>query len=684
MEFAGWSAGGVISFVWRRYSVFKPGNFCRVFFRNRMESDPPRNTVVKRGKEPGWPEKVCNNIVMKQEQRGWGVNMALIKTRLKLKQWYMDLGIRNKILLLNFSVIILIALIIGVFSYLIYAENIIQKISAVNLRDTRQVKNNLETLQQEIYELSTYLCLWDQIQAVLNQDDLSGIGLNEINKAMSPLSGFLAFKEAISFISIYGENGLMYYTSKDGSAGIGTLDSIKEDPIYREAVAQKGGPLWVTLNGNHPAFIQNNRNPKIAMFRSLLNMDTLEPQGFLMICINLAFLEDLCRKNIDYPESAILLINENQEMITAVSAGNTNLERQETVDMLLPFLGAPEGERILELNGDQLLLTYSTLPPNNWKVVYLVPTRIVLQPVKTILLVTTIVIMLCLAIGFVLSIWTSALVTKPINKLLSSMQRVKAGNFKEKVDFIYRDEIGRLGAQYNAMIDHIHRLINRVFKLQLKQKEAELRALQAQINPHFLYNTLDTIYWKAQKAGEEEISEMIYALAGLFRLTLNRGEDFITVDNEKKLIEHYILLQKKRFNDKLTYEIDFEAKILSYRIPKLILQPFVENAVIHGAENKEGATLIGVRGYYRAEKLHFSIEDNGVGIEPAVLTALRQGQFSNEKTEYGGFAIHNVKERLDLYYPGCYQLTINSQLGEGTQVQIVIPAGEKGVMACTN
>ena len=608
--------------------------------------------------------------------------MALEKIGQKLKQRYMDSRIRDKILILNFIVIILIAFMIGTFSYLVYARNIMEKISTVNLRDTRQVKQKIDTLQQEIYELSTYLCLWDQIQAVLNLDDISAVTHNDINKAMTPLSGFLAFKEAISFISIYGENGLAYYTSKDGSAGIGPLNSIKADPIYRETVTHRGGSLWVTLKEDHPLFIKHNRNPKIAMFRSLLDMNKLEPQGFLMICVNLAFLADLCRENLDYVESTILLMNGDREIITAVSSGKPWSRSPEMVRTLLPHLTGEEGAEIINLNHQELLLTYSTLAHNDWKVVYLVPTRIVLQPVKTILLMTTIVVLLCLVIGFILSVWTSSLVTKPINKLLSSMQRVKEGNFQEKVDFIYRDEIGRLGAQYNAMIDHIHQLINRVFKLQLKQKEAELRTLQAQINPHFLYNTLDTIYWKAQKAGEDEISEMIYALAWIFRLTLNRGKDFITIDNEKQLIEHYILLQKKRFRDKLTYQIDFEEKILSYTIPKLIIQPFVENAVIHGAEKKEGETLIIVRGKEHGGNIYFRIEDNGAGMEPSVLIALRQGRSGGQITSSGGFAIQNVKERLDLYYHGNYRLLLDSKEGEGTIVEIVIPAGEKEVKKC--
>lgn len=604
--------------------------------------------------------------------------MAFARKRQKLKQTYMNLSIRYKILVLNFIVIILIAVIIGLFSYLIYSRSIIKKISTVNLRDTRQVRNSIDHLQKEIYELSTYICLSAQIQQILSLDSISAITLNEINKAMEPVSGLLAFNEAISFISIYGENGLEYYTSKDGSTGISTKDLIEESSIYQEMAKLKGGPLWKTISKKDRLFIKDNRNSKIAMFRSLLEMNNLQTKGMLMICINLAFIEDLCRESLDYEKSAIFIIDDQYQIIMGISSTADGLNRPELVESLVPYLVDDEGQRIIDINRNKVLLTYSTLEKNNWKTLYMVPTRIVLQPVQTILWITMVVVFICLLIGFALSMYTSSLVTKPINKLLFSMNRVKQGNFKEKVHFIYQDEIGRLGAQYNEMIDHIHHLINRVLKLQLKEKEAELRALQAQINPHFLYNTLDTIFWKAQKVGQYEISDMIYALSNIFRLTLNQGEDFISIYNEKQLIENYILLQKKRFNDKLTYQIEFEERILNYSIPKLIIQPFVENAVIHGAEKSDNNTVITVTGNYEEGKIHFSITDNGAGIESSKLVALQQDTFMEKKETNGGYAIHNVKGRLDLYYHGNYDLTIDSREGKGTKVEIVIPAKQGG------
>lgn len=608
--------------------------------------------------------------------------MSLSKIKQRLKQLYMNLSIRYKIILLNFIIIILISIIIGTFSYLIYSRNIIREISTVNLRDARHIKNRIDSLQKDIYELSTYICLNNNIQEILNSDSISSFTLDNINRAMEPLASLLAFKDGISFISIYGVNGLEYYVSKDSSAGINDLETIMQSPIYQKAIKLKGMPFWVPLRKDNQIFIKNNKSPKIAMFRSILNMNDFQIQGFLMININLSYIHNIYRENLRDSKSTVILVDKNNEIISFCTSNNHLQNRPGLMENISPYIKDQEGKKIININNKDLLLTYSTIEQSNWKLLYMVPTNIVLQPVQNILYLTIIVILICLIIGFILSMYTSSLVTKPINKLLYSMNRVKRGNFREKVNFIYQDEIGKLGTQYNEMIDNIHKLINRVYKLQLKEKEAELRALQAQINPHFLYNTLDTIFWKAEKSKQREISEMVYALSKIFRLTLNRGEDFTTIQNEKELIENYILLQKKRFKDKLDYKLKFEKNILNYSIPKLILQPFVENAIIHGAENSEHNTLVSVSGYYNKESIHFIIEDNGAGIEKSTLTDIQNNNQLPENSDTG-YAIHNVRERLSLYYNDNYKLTINSEEGKGTKVEIVIPAQHE-VKKCIN
>lgn len=382
------------------------------------------------------------------------------------------------------------------------------------------------------------------------------------------------------------------------------------------------------------------------MFRSILDMNSYQVAGFMMITINLEFLEENYLKDLQTLGSSYIITDENNKATIFSHSG------QPPAEAILPkinsYIKAAEDSRIVKINNQSMLLTYSTIANSRWKVLYLIPTDIILKPVRSVLYITLIVVILCTITAFILSMFTSSVVTKPIQILLSSMERVKQSHFKEKVNFIYDDEIGKLGQQYNEMIDNLNRLVNKVFKLQLREKEAELKALQAQINPHFLYNTLDTIFWMAEKAGEKAISQMVYALSKLFRLTLNRGNEFTSVRNEKELLENYILLQKRRFQEKLTYRIEFDDGMLDLPIPKLILQPFVENAIIHGTEENNEETLISIRGYADQENLGFIIEDNGSGMDEETLqNLLHPGETVKEGKK--SYAIHNVRERLALY-----------------------------------
>jgi two-component system sensor histidine kinase YesM len=211
----------------------------------------------------------------------------------------------------------------------------------------------------------------------------------------------------------------------------------------------------------------------------------------------------------------------------------------------------------------------------------------------------------------------------------------------------------------------------------LKEKEAELKALQSQINPHFLYNMLDTIFWEAEAAGQSRISEMIVSLSRLFRLSLNRGKSFTNVAKEKELIELYLSLQKMRFKDLLQYRIDIPDEIGGYVMLKLVLQPFIENALIHGIERKRGGGYVNVTGALSGESLRFVIEDNGAGMDAETVERILKVQNESDvytAQETGGYAIQNVNARLKHYYKDRYRLKYNSEPGKGTTVELIIPA----------
>ena len=205
--------------------------------------------------------------------------------------------------------------------------------------------------------------------------------------------------------------------------------------------------------------------------------------------------------------------------------------------------------------------------------------------------------------------------------------------------------------------------------------------LQAQINPHFLYNTLDSLYWKATESGNDEIAEDILSLSQLFRLVLNRGNGIVTVRTEAELLERYLHIQKMRFGKRLEYEITLDEHILEEEIPKLILQPFVENAIVHGFEKIDGNYTLHVLGSMEEGHMIFRIKDTGIGMSEEQLRAIWDKTDTRKyaSQRIGRYAIRNVKERLELMYHDSYELRIESRVGEGTTVSISVPCGLKEI-----
>lgn len=257
------------------------------------------------------------------------------------------------------------------------------------------------------------------------------------------------------------------------------------------------------------------------------------------------------------------------------------------------------------------------------------------------------------------------------------MRRLQTGDFTQRVFFEGNDEIGLLGHGYNLMVQRIKELINDVYASSLKQKEAELKALQAQIRPHFLYNTLNTICWEAEKKGDKEIADMVYSLSQVFCLSLNDGRDTFTLEQEVEHVTNYLFLQKNRFRERFEFEIFLDERIKDYIVPKLLLQPLAENAVIHGIEPLSGSGLISVRAIRKDRFIILEVQDNGAGITSDRLQELRQGLIAEislpeaDNVGRSGFALMNVQERLELFFVEA-SLHIESTEGSGTRIIIQI------------
>jgi two-component system sensor histidine kinase YesM len=239
------------------------------------------------------------------------------------------------------------------------------------------------------------------------------------------------------------------------------------------------------------------------------------------------------------------------------------------------------------------------------------------------------------------------------------------------------DEITELGMSFNIMIGKIKELLDSKIKEQENLKRAELRALQAQINPHFLYNTLDTIIWMAESKKTDQVVKIVTALSNFFRISLSKGMDWITIGEELERIRSYLIIQKMRYRDILDFKIEAEEDVTENTILKLILQPLVENALYHGIKNKRQGGTITVRARRQSEdEILLEVEDDGIGFTPEKLAQLRaelNDDAGDIKLE-SGFGIGNVNKRIRLYYGKPYGLSVQSEYTTGTRVTLVIPA----------
>ena len=304
------------------------------------------------------------------------------------------------------------------------------------------------------------------------------------------------------------------------------------------------------------------------------------------------------------------------------------------------------------------------------------------KDVTTAIIATIIIICIILITTLLLSRKISHNLTSGIDQLRMVTRKAGHGDFSVRADMQDGDEeLEELAEGFNQMVERIGNLVEDIQIEQLNLRTTEQKLLQAQINPHFLYNTLDAIIWLAEAGEKEQVIMMVTALSDFFRTTLSKGRDYITVEEEESHIRSYLQIQQFRYQDILEYEIDIPKEMHEYQILKLTLQPLVENALYHGIKNKRGMGRIRVSGHIDSGYLVFLVTDNGMGMTPERLAEVQREMNSEHLDEQNidpsGFGLYNVVQRIKLNYGPQYGIWLSSTYGEGTEARVEIPAIKK-------
>lgn len=323
-------------------------------------------------------------------------------------------------------------------------------------------------------------------------------------------------------------------------------------------------------------------------------------------------------------------------------------------------------------------IRYKTSQYTGWKIVSVASYQEVMRDVRRMIGLYMMILVLVLALVFVIVIRISDTITKPIVELRNLMKKTEGGNLTVRFQGDGEDEVSQLGRKFNRMLERIQELLNRVYEEEESKRQIQLKVVQEQFKPHFLYNTLDTINWMARDHGAMDVVQLVDALTNVFRISLSKGKDYISLEEEMKYISNYLYIQKIRYGQKVTYEIQAEEFCMKAEVPKLILQPLVENAIYHGVKLKRGKGHLKVWIRREGKQIAMSVCDDGRGMDRETAAKIRgilEGSVKAE--ENGSFGLYYVQERLRLKYQNEYSIQVESGENVGTEITLRIP-GEDG------
>ncbi|WP_414838832.1 histidine kinase [Carnobacterium sp. TMP28] len=315
-------------------------------------------------------------------------------------------------------------------------------------------------------------------------------------------------------------------------------------------------------------------------------------------------------------------------------------------------------------------IAIATIPSTGWKVIGVSYLKDSLQEAVSEIRKNTLWIFLTLAILITLmSISVSRYIARPITNMVKVMRDVNDNKFDVYTHENRFTEIQQLSGSYNHLIDHVKELMVQVKEEQEELRKSEMTVLQAQINPHFLYNTLESILWMSERGNNQGASQMVAALGKLLRISLNKGGNYISISQELAHAQSYLTIQQIRYKDHFHYSIEADESILTNTTIKIIIQPFLENALYHGIERMVDEGSIAIRVLDKEDRILIQIEDDGVGISPEILQVIEEGKDSKK----GGIGIRNVHQRIQMYFGKEYGIEIESELDKGTTISIWLP-----------
>ncbi|MNJ36578.1 Sensor histidine kinase YpdA [compost metagenome] len=589
-------------------------------------------------------------------------------------QWLKNLKLAQKLILIN-SVLIVIPLgALGVYAFSSFRETMEVNVGESQLQTLKQITLNIDTYMEELNRMSLMPYQYQDILDYLASERKPGdtLTLEEISLLNNFVSKvFLNGRIDIMGVSLYGSKGASYVVLPE-SQYVTTYKLDEDADWLKEAHGQFGQPTFLTT---HELKLTSGSVYEVfSIVRELRSFDSGQTLGYIVLDVDPAVVgQILAQVQLGRKESLYITNAKGDLVIRKGSAlqGPDSVE-QNAGNVDTPFRG--EGVTHLEIDGERMLVSYVTSELTQWTTVGAVPVSEMMQDSLKVRNSIMIMGIICVGLAMLFSVFTAYRITLPIRKLSRLMKKVEQGKLEVEFPVNQWDEVGQLGKAFNKMVSRLSELGYLLYETEIREKDAQIAALQSKINPHFLYNTLGSISMYAELEGNREITTMTNNLSRILRYSLNAHQSGVILKDEIEHIRSYMAIQKLRYDDRLHFTLNIEEAAMTCSVIPLMIQPIVENSFKHGLDKGVGKGRISLTGGIQDGLLRLSVEDDGIGLTTAQLERIRhQLAYSRDLGGETGNGLLNVHRRLVLCYGERYGLSIESMPYQGVRVTLTVP-----------
>ena len=589
-----------------------------------------------------------------------------------VSELHRNLSIKNKIFLYIVVVVFLSLLLISYFSNLISTEAIIKKAQINSSRELSLISNNLDTMISNINNSGVSLSIDYRMQDLLNANPAVPESLSARNNLNMELQriiyGTLTLRSKIESSEVVSSDLTLFQTGKYAPDVVGDIVR-SEASDYIDSVKST---YWMGLY--RVPLIRGDPQNVFLITKPVINMTTGLTLGSILLFVNEQEVASVYSVNMVNDAIQYDIVNANNQIVSS-----TNKERLYRSFLSEHAMSEQDygqlistGRTLQGPSDNRLLYTLHSFDALNWKIVSVVPLKAITQEVRDVNKLIATISLICLLLSLFLSYALSRLFTKPIFRLHKAMKAIRNGDLMARTSVASSDEIGMLSNGFNTLMDQINGLMSEISAAQQAKRQYELKLIQSQLNPHFLYNSLETINSLIQLKLDESAVKFTNHLSHFYRLSLSSGNDVISILEEIQIIESYLFMQSLRYHEFMDYAVNVDEAVLTSKIPKLTLQPIVENAIYHGLRHQREKGHIAIAGRLEHGDIVLEIVDNGVGItEDKIEEIMRRGKTERKLDNFG---LTSVNERIKILFGDSYGLSMESQVGSYTKVAIRIPA----------